>query len=573
MRTLPVIIVLFAITCGANAQHHAGEKCSGCHGAFSLGGTVFAGYDEDAVEEGTALTLYRSDGSRVTLPASDEDGRIFASTVEEGAYLMQIGALRSRSWHALPAQKDCNSCHVKAGNLSAGRDRLLTPLHPELPAGNDCTPCHHYPASMRYARLATPGRLSGTERRPVTSGSAVVIAGQEYTFDPEDYDITTLRPDIFADGYFSLLDALLAVADRYGIPVALRWDEDCQTHFIDSVNGRAGSFWYTFSYDAGPTGTQNELRYRRQIRWDELLWQPGAWIRLSTGDDLEALRREFREEIARERSAGHVVPQVQISINPSNYRGNPPESHRITVSRSFRDVVVSAHDLRAEGGDSLYRRPFRRGVVTAMDLLFSLQDQGEIDMVGTAYFTHLAGKVMESYRVRALGFPDRGLAHASGNHGFVYTTGNGTPPQLVNGADGKQHVHADIHVIHAPDFARWRWIELGNPYYEDEEPTGVEEMLADYEAHAHGFRLQRPWPQPASGAVSLSFNVFETGHYRITLHDMAGRRLRVLFDAAVDNVGVRQLPDAVPALAPGVYFVRMTDGRHTDVQKIVVDGQ
>lgn len=572
MRSLPVILVVLVLTCGASAQHHAGENCSGCHAAFSLGGTVFAGYDGDAVEQGTALALFRSDGSRVTLPPSDEDGRVYATAVEEGDYLMQIGALRSRSWHVLPAQKDCNSCHVKAGNMSPVRDRLLTALHPELPAGNDCTPCHHYPASMRYARLATPGQLSGAERRPATQGAAMVIGSQAYPFDPAEYEIETLRPDIFADGYFSMLDVILAVTRRQGIPVVLHWDPDCQTHFIDSVNGVGGDFWYHFSYDAG-NGTQGELRYRRQIRWDELLWQPGAWVRLTLGEDVPALRQAFREEIARERASGHVVSQVQISINPSNYRGNPPESHRITVSRSFRDVAVTAHDLRAVGGDSLYRRPFRRGVVTAMDLLFSLQDQGEIDLVGTAYFTHLAGKVMESYRVRALGFPGEGLAHASGRQGFVYSTGNGTPQQLINDADGKQHVHADIHVIHAPDFARWRWIELGNPYYEDDEPTGVEEMLADYEAHASGFRLQRPWPQPASGAVSLSFNVFTPGRYRITLHDLAGRRLRVLFDAAEENVGVRQLPDAVSGLTPGIYFVRMTDGRHTDVQKIVVDGK
>ncbi len=570
MSTMLIIILLFAFTDAASGQHHAGEVCSDCHSAFSLGGTVFAGYDADAAEEGTAITLHRSDGSRVTLPASDDDGRIYATSVESGAYLISVGPLRSRSWHALPGQKDCNSCHVKSGNMSPVRDRRFSPLHPELSAGNDCLPCHHYPASMRYERLATPGRLSGSERRPATQGSAVVIGSQEYPFVPTDYDISTLRPDIFADGYFSLLDALLAVAKRNGVPVSLHWDEDCQTHFIDSVNGVEADFWYNFSYDAG-AGTQNELRFKRQIRWDELLWQPGSWIRLTMGDDLPALKREFREEIAREQQYGHIVPQVQISINPSNYHGNPPESHRVSYVRNFTDVAVTAHNRRAAGGDSLYRMPFRPGVVTALDLLLSLQDQGDIDMVGTAYFTHLAGKVMESYRVRALGFPGVGLAHASGNQGFVYTTGNGRANQLVNGADGKQHVHADIHVIHAPDFARWRWIELGNPYYEDDEPTGVEEMLADYEAHTSGFRLQRPWPQPAKHAISLSFNIFEPGSYRITLHDIAGRQLRTLFDAAVANVGVHQLPDAVSALTPGIYFVRMTDGASVDVQKIVME--
>jgi hypothetical protein len=362
---------------------------------------------------------------------------------------------------------------------------------------------------------------------------------------------------------------LLQMARTNNIPIALHWDEDCQTHFIDSVDGIAGDFWYHFSYDAG-NGTTNELKFRRQIRWDELLWQPGSWIEISIGENLAELKREFKEEIERERQFGHLVPDVRITINPSGYKGNPPESHRITVVKSFPDVLVTPHNKRQAGSDSLYRTPFQPDVVTAMDLLFSLQDQGKLDLVGTAYFTHLAGKVMESYRVRALGFPQEGLAHASGNQGFVYTTGNGINRRLANSADNKQHVHSDIQVVHAPDFAVWRWIELGNPYYEKDEPTGVEEMLADYDARDRGFRLQRPWPQPAREEVHLSFNVFEPGQYRIDLHDLSGRHLRTLLDTHVENVGIQQLSE-IRDLTPGLYFVRMTDGASVDVQKVVVE--
>lgn len=567
------VLLLLLFWCGnvgiSLAQHHPGKVCTHCHRGFSLGGTVFTGYSSDGEQGNIALTLYRSDGSQVNLPKSDSQGRIFATTVDDGRYLMKVGRLRSRTWHTLPDNKDCNTCHISGGNASAERDRLLSPLHTELPETNDCTPCHHFPASMNITRLATPGQLAGGERRPATQGSSAVIRGREYSFNPGDHAVPTVRPDIFAPGYFSLFDMLLFVAERNSIPIAYHWDEDCQTHFIDSVDGIAGNFWYHFSYDAG-NGTPNELRFRRQIRWDELLWQPGSWIEISIGDDLEELRREFTEEIARERQFGHLVPDVRIQVNASPYRGNPPESHRITVVKDFQDVLVTPHNLRQDGTDSLYRTPYQPGVVTAMDLLFSLQDQGKLDLVGTAYFTHLAGKVMESYRVRALGFPDEGLAHASGNQGFVYTTGNGTRNRLANDADRKQHVHADIQVIHAPDFALWRWIELGNPYYEDEEPTGVEEMLADYDARDRGFRLQRPWPQPASGTVQLSINVFEPGQFRITLHDITGRQLRTLFDERVENIGIQRLAE-LRELQPGLYFVRMSDGRSVDVQKIVVE--
>jgi hypothetical protein len=264
------------------------------------------------------------------------------------------------------------------------------------------------------------------------------------------------------------------------------------------------------------------------------------------------------------------VPQVNISVNPSDYQGNPAESNRITVTKNFRDVRVTPHGLREAGRDSLHRMPFQPGVVTAIDLLLSLQDQGQLDMVGTAFFTHIAGKVMDSYRVRGLGFPGAGLAHASGRQGFVYTTGNGTVQRLANNADGKQHVHSDIHVIHAPDFARWRWNELGNPYYEDNDPTGMEELQADYEALATGFRLQRPWPQPATDEVHISYNIFESGAYRITLHDLNGRELRLLFNDTIETVGIHILPDAIRGLTPGVYLIRMSNGTSLGVQKIAV---
>ncbi|MFA6232635.1 MAG: hypothetical protein WC824_00430 [Bacteroidota bacterium] len=568
---MSVRVLMLFLFCAAPlaAQHHPGEACSGCHAAFLLGGTVFSDYVQNTTIQSAPVALLRSDGGKIALPASDQEGRIFAANVPDGNYLMQLGTVRSRSWHALPEQRDCNNCHVSGGNKTDSRDVVLASLHTQLPENNDCRLCHHFPASMSIDRLATPGFLNAKAARPATQGSGVIIRGRQYPFDQSTLEVRALRTDIFAPGYFSLFDVLLAVAKREGVAIAWHWDEQCQTHFIDSVDGVTGDFWYGFSYDAG-SGTQAELNNRRQIRWDELLWQPGSWITIRMGEDLAELRTEFREEIARELQVGHVVPQVQISINPSDFAGNPPESHRITVTRNVRDVLVTPHGLREAGRDSLHRMPFQPGVVTAIDLLLSLQDQGVIDMVGTAFFTHLAGKVMDSYRVRSLGFPGTGLAHASGRQGFVYTTANGTIQRLANNADGKQHVHSDIHVIHSPDFARWRWIELGNPYYEDNDPTGIEELQADYNELATGFRLQRPWPQPAADEVWLSYNIFESGSYRITLHDLQGRELRVLFDGVIEHCGIHRIPDAIRGLVPGVYFLRMTNGVSVGVQKIVM---
>ncbi|MBL0177080.1 MAG: hypothetical protein IPP94_17810 [Ignavibacteria bacterium] len=138
-------------------------------------------------------------------------------------------------------------------------------------------------------------------------GSAVVIRGTAHPFDAAAFDIRTTRPDIFSEGYYSLFDMLLAVAASKGIVLAWHWDAACGTHFIDSVDGAAGSFWYRFSYDAG-SGTQAELGNRREIRWDELLYQPGAWVQLVTGENLDELKNEYREETARERRQARRPP-------------------------------------------------------------------------------------------------------------------------------------------------------------------------------------------------------------------------------------------------------------------------
>jgi hypothetical protein len=288
------------------------------------------------------------------------------------------------------------------------------------------------------------------------------------------------------------------------------------------------------------------------------------------GEDLDELRDAFKREIVRERAQGHVIPEVRISITPSDFRGNPDGSGRITVSRSFTGVHVISHDLRVAGGDSLYRMPFKPGVVTAMDVLYSLQDAGELTLVGRQYFTRLAGKVMESFRVRAISFPGTGEAHASGRQGFVYTTGNGTFTRLVNDADRKQHVHADIHVIHAPDIALWRWIELGNPYYEDDDPTGTREMLADFDALTAGFRLQLPWPQPATGIVRVSVNVFDDAEYRVDACDINGRRVATLHEGRFGRTGVSSIAWDVTKIPAGTYLLRCSDGRSVGVQRLQV---
>ena len=111
----------------------------------------------------------------------------------------------------------------------------------------------------------------------------------------------------------------------------------------------------------------------------------GVWIKVVTGEDLDSIKAEYLDEITRERAQGHVIPYVQIQLNPSPYNGNPSGSGRITVTRSYRNVAVSPHNLRSIGTSSLISKPFQAGVVTANDVLYSLKDLGKLTVVSASH--------------------------------------------------------------------------------------------------------------------------------------------------------------------------------------------
>ncbi|MEO0249554.1 MAG: carboxypeptidase-like regulatory domain-containing protein [candidate division WOR-3 bacterium] len=451
-------------------DHQPGEDCFKCHSEFQVAGTVFSDATGKQTQPGVPVSLIKEDGGEIVLGATNANGNIASSSVPNGRYLMRVSALTSRTWHAIPGQGSCNTCHIVGGNGSSVRTKAFPPYHTRIPSDNDCAHCHHFPASMSLAQLKTLGVLNAASQPPPLPGSQVEIAGRVFSFNPADYNITTVRPDIFAPGYFSMFDVILAVAERNGIPLTYHYDESCKTHFITSINGAKDDYWYHFSYDAG-SGNAAELNNRRANRWDEALWRPGVWIKVVRGENVAELKREYQEEIRREETYGHIIPSVRISLNPSSYRGNPPESGRISVSRDYSNVQVTAHNLRATGYPSPYSKPFQPGVVTSLDILLSLKDQGKLDVVTPVFYTHFAQHYIDSYYVVALGFPGIGVAHASGRHGFVYITENGTFDQLPNNAARTFHITCDISVLHAPDFSYWRWAELGNPYYESAEPN------------------------------------------------------------------------------------------------------
>ncbi|PKL81924.1 MAG: hypothetical protein CVV24_12785 [Ignavibacteriae bacterium HGW-Ignavibacteriae-3] len=552
------------------SQHNPGANCLVCHSSFKIAGTVFTDSAAKNIAASIPVTLYRSDGSSV-MNYSNHNGNLSSENIVNGDYIIQVGGFQSRSWHKIPDQGSCNTCHIN--NITSTGKVKFPSEHTRIPEGNDCSHCHHFPQTKQYSNLVPSGVLNNSIRNIALPESKVFILNQSFSFDPKDYTITTLRPDIFASGFFSMFDVIINVAAKNGIPIEYYWDDARKTHFITKVNGVAGDYWYGFSFDTGSTnGNNNESNYSRANRWDELLWRSGAWVRLkiNSSSGLDEIKAEYLEEINREKLYGHMIPSVQIQLNPKDYKGNPPGSGRITVSKTFSNVLITPHNARGSNVSSIYPQPFQPGVVTSFDIPLSLKDQGKLTAAAGVYYTRFAGNFIESFYLVEMGFPAEGTAHASGRNGFIYTTENGTLNKLPNGADSKLHMTSDINVIHAPDFSSWRWLELGNPYYEANPPSSVEEnlILEDYESIPRGFNLHPPYPNPFNGSVIISYNIFQPGQINISVYDILGRKVDELKDGLEPNIGVHKIYWEPKNNSSGVYLVRMRFNKNIQTRQI-----
>jgi len=569
--SLIVGIVVTVFTGTSQAKHYTGENCFRCHSNFKAAGSVYQDSEGQIPFAGAKISFVNVNGGEIVIGDSDTVGNIYTSVLPDGCYLIRLGEISSRTWHSIPLQGGCNACHLPDKGNDTGDTIQLHQYHTAIPSDNNCTNCHHFPASMSYDRLTAPGVLNATAESIPLPASFVEIMGVQYPFEPNEYNILTLRPDIFAPGWFSMFDVILAVAEKNGINIDYYYDESRKTHFITSVDGVEADYWYHFSYDAG-TGSNNELRFRRAYRWDEALWRSGVSVRIVTGEDLWEIKSEYLEEIEREKILGHVIPNVSISINPSNYQENPSGSGRITVKRTFANVEVTPHNLRATGYPSPYSKPFQPGVITSIDVLLSLKDKGMLDVVTSVFYNHFAGHYIDSYYVVELGFPGVGTAHSSGRQGFVYTISNGTPNRLTNNADRKFHMTSDISVVHAPDFCTWRWAELGEPYYESNDPTtSVEDerrILEDYESIGRGFNLHAPLPNPFNETCTIPFNVFLPGHMSLTIHNSLGQKVGIVFSGNIENIGFQSIRWTPEDISSGVYFIVMENAISSQVKSV-----
>jgi hypothetical protein len=273
--------------------------------------------------------------------------------------------------------------------------------------------------------LWTPPEGSHTMDKPSTTGRVRIDSVGEFSFDAAD--VQTRRPDIFRPGYFSVFDVLAHLAERGDIQLQYHFDEAMDTHVVDALDGQS-SWWYLAYYSGG--WSENNV-----FRMDHFPYKDGTTIRVfkARADQMEQIYQTFRHEVERlERNGGQVVvPEIIIRSPQANY--------------TFRDVVVTPHNVRSDA--------LQPGVVTALDALISLGEQGQIPALKLTWYENIgSANPVQHYFVEQIGD-----SVAYGSCGFVYETG----PKSFGGFGGTHiHIPSDLRVTVSPEYALWFWICL-----------------------------------------------------------------------------------------------------------------
>ena len=278
-------------------------------------------------------------------------------------------------------------------------------------------------ADLPERRISTDSRIFGeiSNAKPRLPGTINIQSVGTFDFDPSA--VATVRTDTFRDGFFSIFDILVHLDSRDQIEMEYHFDPRLDTHVIDSLNGEP-YWWYRAFYDGG--WAENNV-----FRMDLFPYKDRMQIRVFPQNKkrVEELHDIFRKETAEiRRNRGKVIVGEVIVRGP-------------TAKLRFEDVEVTAHDLRHD--------VFQEGVITAVDVIMSLGDQGLLSYDLQWYESIGEARVVKNYFVERIN-EDRTEMRC----GFVYEAG-----ALAHRGRGNHiHLPPDTRVIHAPEYVEFFWI-------------------------------------------------------------------------------------------------------------------
>jgi len=243
------------------------------------------------------------------------------------------------------------------------------------------------------------------------------------TFQYNPNTVDTVRTDLFKPGHFSIFDILVDLDNKNEINMEFHYDADMDTHVIDSINDEGN--WWMYAYYDGGWIEQNVFRM------DHYPYKPKMFIKMIkiSPTRLNHIYDTFKEEILRLNSNNGtlIIPTVTI-------RG--PNNNLV-----FNDIEVTPHNIRND--------TFRNGVITAIDVIMSLGDQGLISYK-LNWYESIGGSEVKDFYVDGI---NDDIAYA--RCGFVYEAGDLDFP----GFSGNHiHIPADIRIITSPEYEEWFWI-------------------------------------------------------------------------------------------------------------------
>jgi hypothetical protein len=281
--------------------------------------------------------------------------------------------------------------------------------------------------ACQRARLDTNDNdNSDNQNEPTEDDGELINIEGVGTFAYDASEVTPLRDDLFIEGHFSIFAILVHLAENNEFTMTYHFDENMNTYVIDDINGIA-HWWYYAFYDGG-------WREHSVYRMDHYPYKEGITIRFYKGNEetIEAVYETYREEVLRFNVNGGKIIIPEVIIDGSS------------TSHTFYDVEVTAHNLR----DDIYQD----GVITAIDVIMTLADLGEITYELQWYDSIGSAEIVRSYWVHAI---NDDVQH--GTTGFVYEAGN-WDYYLFDG--NHIHIPSDTRIINSPEYVRYFWIGL-----------------------------------------------------------------------------------------------------------------
>ena len=83
------------------------------------------------------------------------------------------------------------------------------------------------------------------------------------------------------------------------------------------------------------------------------------------------------------------------------------------------------------------------------------------------------------------------------------------------------------------------------------------------------FSLSQNYPNPFNPSTTIKFNIPKSGNVKITIYDIAGKKLADVLDRDI-AAGSYSFKFDMGFLSSGVYFYRMVSGNFTDTKRMTI---